>query len=82
MNKFPNEFYLVIDEALRGVEVEGEDDSGPFEDDDLVVLVLARNVPRIGGQPTVLLFEAKQSVKKIMNVIVLSISVIVTVPIF
>ena len=57
-------FYLVIDEALRGVEVEGEDDSGPFEDDDLVVLVLARNVPRIGGQPTVLFFEAKQSVKK------------------
>ena len=46
--------YLVVREALARVEVEGEDDPGSFEDDRLVVLVLAGHVGGIGCQPPVL----------------------------
>ena len=40
---------LIVGVALGRVEVECENESGPFENDDLVVLVGAGHVGRVGG---------------------------------
>ena len=58
MNLQHLKLYLVVGVALRGVEVEGEDESCPLEDDRLVVLVLARHVRGVGREPAVLFFQA------------------------
>ena len=58
---------LIVGVALGRVEVECENESGPFEDDDLVVLVGAGHVGRVGGQPPELLFSADGKNQIILN---------------
>ena len=41
------------------MKVKGKDESGPFKDDGLVILVMAGHVPGVAGQPTVLLLATE-----------------------
>ena len=42
------------------MQVDDEDEAGAFEDDDLVVLVLPRDVGGVGAQPAVLGLAARE----------------------
>ncbi len=46
--------YLIVREALVGVEVEHEHRVSPLKNDHLVILVLPADITRIGRQPALL----------------------------
>ena len=45
------------------MEIEGKDESGSFEDDHLVVFMLAAHIAGIGSEPAVLGLETNETLK-------------------
>ena len=41
------------------MKVKGKNETGPLKDDGFVVLVSARHIPGVGGQPAVLFLQAE-----------------------
>lgn len=57
----------VVGIALGGVEIENEDNAGPLKDDDLVSLMLERDVCLWRRQPTVVLLRGVHETIKVVE---------------